>query len=71
MRAPASRPPVLRLRRLRKRGKQAPEQDRRPFTDANGAEPIQQPSHAREESLETDVAPDLLDREPETGDDLH
>ncbi len=29
-------------------------------------------SHAaREESLETDVAPDLLDREPPTGEDLH
>lgn len=26
---------------------------------------------AREESLETDVAPDLLDREPPTGEDLH
>ena len=26
---------------------------------------------ARDESLETDVAPDLLDREPPTGEDLH
>jgi hypothetical protein len=25
----------------------------------------------RQESLETDIAPNLLDREPVTGDDLH
>ncbi len=32
---------------------------------------IQWSRAAREESLETDVAPDLLDREPPSGEDLH
>ncbi len=71
MQASTPRPPVSRPRRLRKRVQQP-----RPAPDVDGAEPIKepelQPSHAaREESLETDVAPDLLDREPVTGDDLH
>ena len=40
------------------------------------AESIRAPAHElggtrRKESLETDVAPDLLDREAPTGDDLH
>ena len=50
--------------------------DRRAPTATDIAEPILERERelsgtAREESLETDVAPDLLDRESPTGEDLH
>ncbi len=55
----------------------APADDARPQpAAADIAEPIPERERelsgaAREESLETDVAPDLLDRESPTGEDLH
>jgi hypothetical protein len=54
----------------------APDHDDQPAPNAADiAEPISEREHelsgtAREESLETDVAPDLLDRESPTGEDL-
>ena len=50
--------------------------DRRSSAAGDIAEAIAEPERplfgaAREESLETDVAPGLLDREPLTGEDLH
>lgn len=72
MQASTSGPPVSRPGRLHKWGRRAPTQHGPPPPDANGAEPIEEPSHpVREESLETDVASHLLDREPVTCDDLH
>ncbi len=53
-----------------------PPHGERPLPAGEIAEPIpeqetQWSRAAREESLETDVAPALLDREPPTGEDLH
>jgi chaperonin GroES len=50
--------------------------DQRSSVAGDIGEAIAEPERAlsrvvREESLETDVAPDLLDREPLTGEDLH
>jgi hypothetical protein len=60
----------------RKKVKRAVARKGQTSRETSGAGRIEEPeprppsSTARGESLETDVAPDLIDREPETGDDL-